>query len=250
MTVRVGFVLVPECPGGEIPLDISLKSSCHWLIVGGSGSGKSVLLLYALNSVLNCHIRLFIADFKGSSDFVGLTSDYAEFEDCVDLIEKFYSCYQNIKQNKTGERILLIFDEYAGFLVWLEGHDKKKSIDIKNKVAEILMQGRSLPGGGSAWVWCVCQRADSTYFSHGARDNYMVSIGMGRLSKESKGMLFPGEEISDDYIPTTGKGLILEDGKELKIFQVPKIDKDRLKKLLLKKAGPGAGEAGGRFRTT
>ena len=111
-------------------------------------------------------------------------------------------------------------------------------------MAEILMQGRSLPGGGSAWFWCVCQRADSTYFSHGARDNYMVSIGMGRLSKESKGMLFPGEEIPEDYTPCTGRGLILEDGKNLRIFQVPQIDKTRLKRLLLKKAKQRAGEAG------
>ncbi len=235
MIVKIGNLLVSGCPGVFIPLGISLEKSCHWLIVGGSGSGKSVLLLYALYGLSDSAIKIFIGDFKGSGDFIGLTSNYAEFDACVDLIEEFYTYYQDIKQNKTGEKILLVFDEYAGFLIWLEGQDKKKATEIKNKIAEILMQGRSLPGGGSAWLWCVCQRADSTYFSHGARDNYMVSIGMGRLSKESKSMLFPGEEIPEDYFPATGKGLILENGQELRIFQVPQIDKTRLKKLLLKK---------------
>ena len=243
MKVRIGFE-VTEFQGVLLPLEIFLEKSSHWLITGGSGSGKSVLLLYALNSVLNAPICLYIGSFKGEDSFLGITENYAEFGACVDLVENFYSRYQEIKQNRTNDRILLVFDEWAGFLIWLEGTDKKKATEIKNKMAEILMQGRSLPGGGSAWFWCVCQRADSTYFSHGARDNYMVSIGMGRLSKESKGMLFPGEEIPEDYTPCTGRGLILEDGKNLRIFQVPQIDKTRLKRLLLKKAKQRAGEAG------
>ena len=243
MEVRIGFE-VTEFQGVLLPLEVSLEKSCHWLICGGSGSGKSVLLLYALNSLLNAPICLYLADFKGSGDFIGLTDKYTEFGDCVRLVEDFYNHYQNIKQNKTGERILLVCDEFSAFLVWLESVDKKRATDIKNKIAEILMTGRLLPGDGSAWLWCVCQRADSTYFSHGARDNYMVSIGMGRLSKESKGMLFPGEEIPEDYIPCTGRGLILEDGKNLRIFQVPQINKTRLKRLLLKKAKQRTGEAG------
>lgn len=236
MLIKIGFE-VTEFQGVFLPLEISLEKSCHWLITGGSGSGKSILLLYALNSLLNAPISLYIADYKGSGDFKGLTDKYAEFGDCVRLVEDFYSHYQNIKQNKTGERILLVFDEFPSFLIWLEGDkDKKKATEIKNKVSEILMTGRLLPGNGSAWLWCVCQRADSTYFSNGSRTNYMISIGMGRLSKESKGMLFPGEEIPEDYVPCTGRGLILEDGKPLRVFQVPQIDKVRLKKLLLRKA--------------
>ncbi len=240
MLIKIGFE-VTEFQGVFLPLEISLEKSCHWLITGGSGSGKSILLLYALNSLLNAPISLYIADYKGEGNFLNITERYAEFGDCVNLVENFYEHYQDIKQNRTGERIFLAFDEFPSFLIWLEGTNPKKATIIKNRMAEILMQGRALPGGGSAWFWCVCQRADSTYFSHGARDNYMVSIAMGRLSKESKGMLFPGEEIPEDYVPCTGRGLILEDGKPLRVFQVPQIDKIRLKKLLLKKAKQRAG---------
>lgn len=237
--VQLGFELIQ---GVFLPLNLNLKSHCHWLIVGGSGSGKTVFVEYVLNSLLNTSISLFIADFKGSGSFATLTSNYAEFEACIDLVEHFYDRYQYIKQNKTEEHILLIFDEYAGFLVWLESKDKKKAVEIKGKIAEILMQGRALSGGGSAWFWCVCQRADSGYFSNGARENFMVSIGFGNLSKESKIMLgFHADEIPEDYTPETGKALLSADGQALTILQVPKIDEKRLKLLLEKKAMRRAG---------
>lgn len=246
ITARIGFKII--CPGVFLPLDIDLNKACHWLIVGGSGSGKSVFLLYVLNSLITHRIGLFIADFKGSGDFIGLTSNYAQFEDCVDLIEKFYIRYQDIKHNKTGEKILLIFDELGGFMIWLESMDKKKANEIKGKMAEILMQGRELPGGGSAWLWSSLQRADNTYFSHGARDNYMIVIALGRISKESKGMLFSGEDIPD-YTPAVGRGLILQAGKPITIFQVPQIKKKYLMELLRHKAADQrSGVAAKQFR--
>lgn len=233
MKLKIGFKII--CPGVFLPLDIDLSVACHWLIIGGSGSGKSMFVLYVLNSLITQKIGLYIADFKGSGDFIGLTSKYAQFEACVALIESFYSHYQHIKHNKTGEKILLIFDELGGFMIWLESQDKKKASEIKGKMAEILMQGRELPGGGSAWLWCSLQRPDNTYFSHGARDNYMVIVALGRLSKESKGMLFSGEDIPD-YIPMVGRGLILQAGKPITVFQVPKVQKKDLLKLLRHKA--------------
>lgn len=246
MSIKTGFM--PDATGDWVPFNIDITINCHWLIVGGSGSGKSMLLLYLMNSLLNLPISVYIADFKGSGDFSIINTIYAEMERCIDLVEDFYNKFLEIKQGHTGERIMLIFDEYASFLVYLEGIDKKKATDIKSKIAEILMQGRSLPGGGSAWFWCVCQRADSTYFSHGARDNYMVSIGLGRLSKESKSMLFPGEDFPEDYAPETAKGVILVDGEPLRVFKVPKVNKERLKKLLALKSAErvsGASSAGG-----
>lgn len=235
MIVKVGYEKVGEIRG--IPLNVNMKVCCHWIIVGGSGSGKSCLVLYVLNAVLTHSIALYIADFKGSGDYIGLSKKTADFGNSVALIDEFYDRFQEIKQNQTGEHILLIIDEYAGMLVWLEGIDKKKAADIKNKIAEILMLGRELPGGGSAWVWIVCQRADAAYFSHGARDNFMISICLGKVSKETKGMLFPGEDFPEDYEPKTGCGVILEDGKPLRTFEVPYFEKSRLKTLLRKKSG-------------
>lgn len=232
--LKLGFSCVNDI---FFPFNVDLKTHPHFLICGGSGSGKSVFLLYLLNQLLDTNIQLYIGDFKGSGDFATLSPKYAEFEQCIGLIEEFYDKYQFIKQNKTGEHILLIFDEYAGFLVWLESIDKKKATEIKGKIAEILMQGRALAGGGSAWFWCICQRADSNYFSNGARENFMCSIGFSRLSKESKTMLgFYVEDIPEDYEPCTGKALISVDGQPLSVLQVPQIDVSRLKRLLEIKA--------------
>lgn len=240
--LKLGF----ECVDGiYLPCHVDLSTHCHWLIVGGSGSGKSVFLQYALNGVLNMPVQLYFCDFKGSGDFSSLSPHYAEFEACTGLVEEFYNKYQEIKLNKTGEHILLVFDEYAGFLVWLESQDKKKAVEIKGKIAEILMQGRALSGGGSAWFWCVCQRADSGYFSNGARENFMVSIGFSNLSKESKVMMgFHVEEIPEDYAPATGKALLSVDGRVLTVLQVPQIDLPKLRLLLQKKAARRTGGAG------
>lgn len=235
MVVRIGFERIEGISG--IPLEVDINTCCHWIIVGGSGSGKSCFVLYVLNALLMQPICLYIADFKGSGDYTGLSTKTSNFGDSVALVDEFYDRFQKIKRNQTGEHIMLIIDEYAGMLVWLESIDKKKAADIKNKIAEILMLGRELPYGGSAWVWIVCQRADAAYFSHGARDNFMISICMGKISKETKGMLFPGEDFPEDYEPKTGCGVILEDGKPLRIFDVPYFEKSRLKSLLRKKYG-------------
>lgn len=232
--IKIGYEIVDD-----IALDkyVDLSKTCHWLACGGSGSGKSVFMMYVLNQLLNTDITLYIGDFKGSGDYTALSPKYAEFGDCVALIEEFYEQYQYIKQNKTGEHIYLIIDEYSGMLVWLESQDKKKASEIKGKVAEILMQGRSLPGGGGAWIMCILQRGDASHFSTGSRDNFMLSVGFSRLSKESRGMLgFHSEDIPVDYEPCTGKALLSIDGEPLSVLQVPTLQVDKLRKLLRKKA--------------
>jgi hypothetical protein len=106
-------------------------------------------------------------------------------------------------------------------------------------ISEILMQGRVLSGGGSAWFWCICQRADNSYFSNGVRDNFMVKICLGKASTETKKMLFPGEleDIDASKVFRTGEGIILIDGQSAKIFKVPQIDdKEKLLQLLQEKA--------------
>lgn len=228
-----------------VPATIGLdKGQCHTLICGSSGSGKSVQVLYALNSVLNTNIELYIADFKGSGDFVGISDKYAEYDAIFDLIVDFYDEYQRIKEKKLNKKLLLVADEYAGAIIYLEGQDKARAKTIKSMIAEILMQGRELAGGGGAWIWTICQRADASYFNNGARDNYQVRVLFGKPSTESRQMMgFDKEDIPEDYAPARGRALCCIEGQELFVLQVPKIDKNRLKALLRKKASRRAGEA-------
>lgn len=115
---------------------------------------------------------------------------------------------------------LLVFDEYPAFISRLQMQDKqektKKAGEVLNMISEILMLGRGIGYG----VWIVTQRADASLFSGGSRDNFMVLLALGRLSREQKGMLFSGEELPDRvYQP--GEGVILLDGREVKEVKIP-----------------------------
>ena len=120
-------------------------------------------------------------------------------------------------------RHILIFDEYPAFINYLQGKDKqdktKLSNDVLNAIAEILMLGR----GFSYGIWIVTQRADSTYFSNGARDNFMIIIALGRISREQKQMLFSGEDLPE-MNPRIGEGLLLADGHEIQQIKYPRIN--------------------------
>lgn len=235
MKIRAGS-WVEEKSGKLLPLYIPLQTHPHLVLSGKSGSGKGTLLLLMIYSALSYRdLTICIGDPKNSGDFEGITPQYATGEKVADLVENVYKKYQEIKQDKTGEKILLVLDEYPSFIMNLENQDKKRAGVIKNMIAELLMQGRALPGGGSVMIWLVAQRADADYFPKGARLNFMTAIGLGRLDVQSKTMLFPGEELPE-YEPTRGTGLILMDGKPLKVFRVPTIDVEGLKKLLKEKA--------------
>ena len=211
----------------EKPIKVDIFATGQLCCVGGTGSGKSIFILYLLYNMLryvkkeNCKMELFICDFKKSGDFKGIAKNYAEFE--------------KTKENSATIKILLI-DEYAGYIIWLTQNDNRKAKVIKEKISNVLMMGRSR----HCFVWCVQQRISASLFPTGigAIDNFQICIGMGRLSVESRKSLFSGEHLEDReyeerYHPKTGQGLILIDGQEIQPIQIPFIsDKERLKKLL------------------
>lgn len=125
-------------------------------------------------------------------------------------------------------------------MIWVTQRDKKKAEEIKQKISEILMMGRSR----HCFVWCIQQRVSASLFPSGigAIDNFQICIGLGRLSVDSRKSLFAGEYLENRsfeecYHPKTGQGLALIDGQELQPLQIPCIrDKERLKLLLQKMA--------------
>ena len=94
----------------------------------------------------------------------------------------------------------------------------KYANDILGAVSEVLMLGRGIEYG----IWIVTQRADSSLFSNGTRDNFMLIVALGRLSKEQKAMLFSGENIPDS-INKQGEGLLLSYGSPLCSVKYPRI---------------------------
>lgn len=224
--------------GLKIPVEIPIESHCHALITGASGSGKSKTLSTLLGSALKSEpkIQLTFCDFKNSNDFRYLRNfrHYYAGENCYKGIGEFYNKFSEIRESGQPERRqLLIIDEYPAFISFLQTRDKnnktKEANDILSIVSEILMLGRGLKIG----IWIVTQRADSSWFQSGSRDNFMLLCCLGRISKEQKAMLFSGEELPE-RIYKAGEGILHADGKELMEVKFPKIiDEDHWKKHIL-----------------
>lgn len=230
--------------GGKppVPLSLPIQTHCHALITGSSGSGKSHAVLYLGGCLLQDvpEIELYFCDFKNSEDFAFLKGYpyYYSGNDCYEGVMKYYESFCNARMAGKATRHMLIVDEYPAFINYLSTKDKqektKKAGDILGAVAEILMLGRGMRYG----VWIVTQRADASLFANGARDNFMVVLGLGRMSKEQKGMIFAGEEIPDK-IYHQGEGCLLADGHPLYEIKIPKIRnvidwKKRIKAILMK----------------
>lgn len=231
--IKIGYT---DFDGVIVPLTLSIRNQVNLNVCGGSGNGKTYFCLFLLNQLQKYATDIYIADFKNTRDYEGITSDYAVGADCVTLFQKYYERYQAIKLGEEKGRIWFVWDEMAGNLLWLESQDKKLAQDIKSKMGEILMMGRAL-AGGSAGLITVLQRPDSSNYSNGSRENYHVKILLGMSSIESRKMMgFLSDEIPKNFKPGVGKGLIMTDEKPFPVaFTVPQIDKDKLIKLLQKK---------------
>lgn len=227
----------------SLPLNLDIKSYCHALLTGGSNSGKSYALLYLTGTLLqeNPQTIVTFCDFKNSEDFEFLKGypNYYSGNDCYEGIMNYYESFC-IAREQGRDKVchLLICDEYPAMINYLTTRDKldktKKANDILAAVSEILMLGRGIGYG----VWIVTQRADANLFANGARDNFMVVVGLGRMSKEQKGMIFAGEEIPDK-IYHQGEGCLLADGHPLYEVAYPKIQnvvdwKKHIKEILMR----------------
>ena len=211
--------------GLKIPIELNLSEHCNLLLTGCSGSGKSYALLYLLGSVLksNEDIEIFFCDFKNSYDFSFL-EDYPHYysgDNCYEGIIEYYKSFCTARQKRDfTKKHLLICDEYPALINYLQGKDKANKTriesDILSAISELLCLGRGI----QFYTWIVTQRADNSLFANGARDNFMVVIGLGRLSKEQKSMLFSGEELPE-RIYKKGEGIILADGHTLQEVKFP-----------------------------
>lgn len=215
--------------GKPFPIQLKLSSYPHALLTGSSGSGKSTALLFLLGKLVQAEpdITIYFCDFKNSEDFDFMKAypHYYAGDACRQGILDYYAAFSQARQERTKtSRHVLICDEYPALISYLQARDKREKTkaanDVLAAIAEILMLGRGTGGGFGCWV--VTQRADASLFSSGSRDNFMITIALGRLSKEQKGMLFPGEELPDRMMQV-GEGLLLADGMEMKEVKYPVI---------------------------
>ncbi len=214
--------------GIALPIKTGIGSHCHALITGSSGSGKSTALLFLLGKFVQAvpDAVVYVCDFKNSPEFRFLQgySYYFAGEDCVAGIRSYYEAFHAARREEgesASRRHLLVCDEYPGLIQFLQLEDKRKKTkqaeEVMSRIAQILMLGRGTGAGFGCWL--VTQYAQSNLFA-GSRDNFMVRIGLGNLSKEQKGMLFSGEDLPDRvFLP--GEGVLLADGQALAEVRYP-----------------------------
>ena len=181
-------------------------------------------------------LEIFCCDFKNSGDYTFMDTEHlAVGKDCLTMIQRFYEKYLTIKEQNLPERILLVFDEWAAYCIWLESYDKKLAKESKDQIAEILMMGRRLgSNGGGAFLWTVLQRPDAAYFGS-SRDNYFVKIVMKDVTKSIRLMLDVEEnDIPAEHIIKTGHGVCFLDDA-IYAFVVPQYDVKAMDALLTAK---------------
>lgn len=220
----------------KVPISTSINS--HLIVVGGSGSGKSTAILYWIYKIKKSDykIDLYIADFKKSNDFVGISNNFGEFEESYFVIKQFYTNFLSTPEGGDGFIKILLIDEIAGLLMHfsMTKDGKSKAEEIKSIMSNILMLGRSR----KCFLWLSMQRYTANIFpsASGSADNFHVCIGLGRLSPDSRKGLFAGEHFKgeEDLSFTQSKGIVLINGQSLRALIIPTISKTKLLKLLQK----------------
>lgn len=202
----------------KVPVSITLeKKTSNILIAGKSGSGKSLSALWYLWNMLHTSESVcYVADYKGGTEYEAFEGSlsYASGEDALKMIDNFYTLFTEVRNNRIRlkKHYTLFIEEWFGLLTYAETKDKKRKAELMAKVGEILSVARGLNLG---IVVCI-QRADSSNFSAGSREQFQCVLSFGRCSTEQFRMLGYSGELEEN--PThnfkSGQALALIDGQD------------------------------------
>jgi len=194
----------------------------HWLVVGPSGTGKTIFsgMLAARVALHVPKAKMWIASYKDDDFFQfcrGVKeARYHYFNDSVEAIREFYTTLEaRLGGDPDRSFRLLWIDELAAMVTGLE---KKRSEFVKNAVASILQTGRSL----NCQLLVSVQRADSTYFNNGARENFGNVVFLGpNITKEAAGMFGIDRAALPPVTGRAGYYIINGNGDAIRPIQVP-----------------------------
>lgn len=204
--------------GIKVSESINLKKHISNILVSGkSGSGKSLSALWYIHNMISTdESRVYIADYKAGEEYSVFegSDSYASGYDAVELIDSFYSFFKAVRENRIRlkHHYTLVIEEYSGLLTWVETQDKKLKSHIMVEVGEMLAVARGLNLG----LLVLIQRADASFFTAGAREQFQCVLSFGRCSTEQFRMLGYSGELEEN--PTAGykagQALALIDGQE------------------------------------
>lgn len=223
-----------------IPLGVhwtpSPNNPVHWLVVGPSGTGKTIFSA-TLAARISLHVpgsKIWIASYK-DDDFFQFCHGvegvrYRYFNDSVEAIREFKDILDARLGGETDRSFCLLWvDELAAMVTGLE---KKQAEFVKNSVASILQTGRSL----NCQLLVSVQRADSVYFNNGARENFGNIFLLGSsITKEAAGMFGIERTTLPPIKGRAGYYIVNGNSEAIRPIQCPIIkDAVKLKAALLK----------------
>lgn len=197
-----------------------LEKFPHMVITGSTGSGKTYGLKALLGRIGKYYpdTSLILCDYKSDKDF-DMFKGVFRFNDCkkgLSMAVNELEHRQKAPSINMNTPYILVFDEWAAFLSSLEKKDVEAA---KSDLGKLLMLGRSF----RIFVILSQQRADSSFFAPGVRDNFNTVISMGRISKEAVGMFFSDYKETINPNMDIGQGNALIGGQHYEIL-IPQIN--------------------------
>lgn len=176
-----------------VPLGIcwapSPTNPVHWLVVGPSGTGKTVFSS-SLAARIALHVpnaKIWIASYKDDNSFQFCRNvegaRYCYFNGSVEAIREFKDVLDaRLGGDPDRSFRLLWIDELAAMVT---GLPKAEATFVKDAVSMALQTGRSL----NCQLLVSVQRADSVYFNNGSKENFGNIVFLGpHISKEAAAM--------------------------------------------------------------
>lgn len=207
----------------------------HWLVVGPSGTGKTIFSA-SLAARVALHMpeaKIWIASYKDDDFFQfchGMEGTrYRYFNASLGAIQEFKDILDSRLGGAPDRSFRLLWvDELAAMVTGLQ---KKQAEFVKNTVASILQTGRSL----NCQLLVSVQRADSTYFNNGARENFGNVVFLGsNITKEAAGMFGVDRASLPPVKGRAGYYIVNGNSEAIRPIQCPIIkDAAKLKEALL-----------------
>lgn len=206
-----------------IRIDISDATNCHALLLGMSGSGKTLCLqslIAKLYIASNGSAEFYLGDFKCDDSFQYLHQcpRYYSFYDTLEALETVHDRLLSRQSGEDTSRtpIYVCIDEYVGLITGLE---KKRAEDAMKKISALLLMGRSL----NLRVLIACQRPDAAVFALGSRTNFGVVVFLGGFVKSSYEMFFQKEDIEriSKRKFSIGEGTVLMQNTWISYLKIP-----------------------------
>lgn len=225
-------------------------SEPHLLIGGGTGGGKTVVLMTLVLALAKLGF-IDLCDPK-NADLAGLkdvpvfkekvfTSKEAIIDclkDNVSFMEERYEAIQNHPDYKIGKNFqdyglkpkFIVIDEWAAFIAKIENNYNLQSQAIEY-LSQIVLEGRQ----SGVFVIFAMQRPDGEYIKTALRDNFMKRLTVGHLESTGYDMMFGDANKNKEFKKldrvngkkVKGRGYIANNGELAGEFFAPYIPFDQ-----------------------